>query len=469
MQRSALAAGPEVRWLYPAGGQRGTTVEVTAGGKFEAWPVQSWADRPGLTITPAEEKGKLSVAISADAAPGRYWIRLYDAAGAAAPQAFIVGALTELAEQESNNAPKQAQAAGSSTVIVNGRLGGNGDVDSFALPLVRGQTLVASLAAHETLGSPMDAVLYVASPLGRQLAYNHDQRGLDPEIVFDAAADGDYLVRVFSFPSSPNSSIRFSGGDEYVYRLTLTTGGFVDYAWPLAATQGRETQVELVGWNVPESLRTVTVQPTGEAAEFADPQLANVATLSVEPHETLIESEPNDRAGPQQITLPVTISGRIESEADVDAFAFEAKQGQPLVFELESRTLGYPLDAVLEVLDAADKSLSRVDDAGGGRDAAITFTPPADGTFRLVVTDLNRAGSSRHVYRLRAVPATPAFAVTVNAHAFAAAPTSRPRSPLPSIASTASPSQSSLPSRACPNRSPPRRRNPSRPATAQNR
>ena len=177
-----------------------------------------------------------------------------------------------------------------------------------------------------------------------------------------------------------------------------------------------------MGWNIPESLRSVTVQPTGDVAEIGDAQLANVATLSVEPHETLVESEPNDREGPQQMTLPATVSGRIENEADVDAYAFEARQGEVLVFELESRALGYPLDGVLEVLDAAGKSLSRVDDAGGGRDAAITFTSPADGTYRLVVTDLNRAGSSRHVYRVRAVPATPAFNATVDAHAYTVAP-----------------------------------------------
>ena len=136
---AAPAAGPDVRWLYPAGGCRGTTVEVTAGGKFEAWPVQAWADRPGLTFSPLEEKGKLSVTIDEGAAPGRYWVRLFDADGAGAPQAFIVGTLGELVDAEPNNAPGQAQAAGSSTVIVNGRLGGNGDIDSFSLPLARGR------------------------------------------------------------------------------------------------------------------------------------------------------------------------------------------------------------------------------------------------------------------------------------------------------------------------------------------
>jgi hypothetical protein len=159
--------------------------------------------------------------------------------------------------------------------VVNGRLGRGGDVDHFVVSLKQGQTLVASLGAHELLGSPMDAVLFVVSPAGGQLAYNHDQRGLDPELVFTAPAAGDYLVRVLAFPSAPNSTIGLAGGDPYVYRLTLTTGGFVDYAWPLAVTRARESLVQLVGWNVPESLAAVTLKAEGEQHTIADAQLGN--------------------------------------------------------------------------------------------------------------------------------------------------------------------------------------------------
>ena len=419
---AAHSAGPEVSSLLPAGGQRGTTVEVSAGGKFANWPAQAWVDRPGLTITAADDKGKLSVAIAPDAAPGLYWIRLFDAEGASAPQPFVVGTLAEMVEQESNNAPGNATATPSSTVVANGRLGGGGDVDHFAVSLEQGQTLVASLAGHETLGSPMDAVMHVASATGRQLAYNHDQRGLDPEIIFAAPADGTYLVRVFAFPSAPNSTIGFAGNDRYVYRLTLTTAGFVDYPWPLAVTRNRETRVELAGWNISESLQAVTIKPDGETFRISDPQLAGVATVAVEPHDTLVESEPNEPESPQTIALPTTITGRIERPGDVDAYSFEGKKGQPLVFQLESRELGYPLDAVIEVTDAAGKSLARVDDTGDTRDPLVAFSPPADGPFRVVVSDLNRQGSSRHVYRLRATKAAPSYKVSADTHAYTVSP-----------------------------------------------
>jgi hypothetical protein len=83
------------------------------------------------------------------------------------------------------------------------------------------------------------------------LEENNDNHGLDPQIVFAAPKDGIYVLRVFAFPSVPDASIRFAGGDTYVYRLTLTTSGFADHAFPLAAMRGVATEVAVLGWNIP--------------------------------------------------------------------------------------------------------------------------------------------------------------------------------------------------------------------------
>lgn len=416
------AAGPEVTSLLPAGGARGTTVEVALKGKFPSWPTKFWVDRPGLTVSAAEKKGNVSITIDAQTAPGMCWIRSFDAAGVSAPLPFVVGSLAELVEKEPNNSVEQATAVPSSSVVANGRLGSRGDVDHFAVELRQGQTLVASLAGHDVLGAPMDSAMHVVSTSGYQLAFNHDGRGLDPEIVFAAPADGTYVVRLFAFPSNPNASVSYSGGDRYVYRLTLSTTGFVDYPWPLAVTRDRETEIQLVGWNVPEPLQSITIKPTGESHDIADPHLANVTRLAVEPHETLIEGESSSAEEPQSVAVPSTISGRIAAPGDVDVYEFEGKKGQPLELRLESRRLGYPLDATLQVTDAKGKSLSRVDDAGGSFDPLIAISPPADGSYRALVSDLNGHGSPRHVYRLRITPTAPTYTVTAGSHSYTVSP-----------------------------------------------
>ena len=405
MATAVVAAGPELRSLMPSGGQRGATIEVSAAGNFPNWPVQAWVDRPGLTLTPGE-KGKLTIAIAPDAAAGVYWIRLADSDASAAPRPFIVGTLAEVNEHEPNNRPAEAQPV-SGPVVVNGRFGASGDVDAFAVDLEQGQTLVASLTGNESLGSPMDSVLEIVSTRGGTLAFNHDRRGLDPRIEFTAPRADRYVVRAFAFPSTPNSTIAFAGGDQYVYRLTLTTKTFVDYPWPLAVTRGRSTPLTLFGWNIPESGKLATMRADGAADELFDADGLLAAPVAVENHATRCEAEPNDLPDGEPIELPVTVSGRIEKPRDVDVFRFEARKGESLTFQLESRALGYPLDAVLAITDATGKQLARVDDLPGTRDASLTFTPPTDGSYCVVVSDLNRQGSPRHVYRLRARARSP--------------------------------------------------------------
>jgi hypothetical protein len=64
----------------------------------------------------------------------------------------------------------------------------------------------------------------------------------------------------------------------------------------------------------------------------------------------------------------------------------------------------------------------KVDDVGSQRDPLITFAPPVDGAFRVVVSDLNRRGSARHVYALRAMRAEPTYDVAADARAYTVSP-----------------------------------------------
>jgi len=52
--------------------------------------------------------------------------------------------------------------------------------------------------------------------------------------------------------------------------------------------------------------------------------------------------------------------------------------------------------------------------AGYGKDSRVVFEPPADGVYRVRVTDANRAGGPTFAYRLTVRPPRPDFAVRVN-------------------------------------------------------
>ena len=238
----------------------------------------------------------------------------------------------------------------------------------------------------------------------------------------------------------PDSQIGFAGGDAFVYRLTLTTQGFVDHLYPLAVPRAAPGRVEAVGWNIDDSARWLEVDP-GRRRQIRRwshsiigswPMRARSAWRTIRPRS---RSSRTRRSRLKRSHFRRRSPARIDPPRDQDVYRFTARKGEKWLIRVESRSLGHPLDAVLRVLDSAGKVLTEVDDPGSRRrsttrDPELTFTPAADGTYRVVVRDLNGQGSFRHVYRLSLAAPAADFALTLAADRFTLdAGASRSRSP----------------------------------------
>jgi hypothetical protein len=143
--------------------------------------------------------------------------------------------------------------------------------------------------------------------------------------------------------------------------------------------------------------------------DLFDPRITNPFSVRVEPHSCIVKSKEN----PQPIAMPVTITGRLQHPGDSDVYQLSAKKGEKLSFRLASRSLGFPLDPVLKLSDAAGKTLAQTKAAAIGADATLAYTAPQEGVYRLEVSDLYRHGSFRHVYRLDAGPILPDFELKI--------------------------------------------------------
>lgn len=419
------SAPPEVNALFPAGAGRGQEVEVTASGTFGAWPVRVHVVGSGLEVEPGEKKGQFRVRVGADAAPGLRLLRFHDDEGASALRPFAVGLRPGTVETEPNDEPAKAQAVASLPAVLDGRLGRRNDVDGFAVTLDAGQTLVAALQA-QAIGSPMDGVLQVVAPDGLVLDQVDDNPGLDPLLVFEAPTRGRYLVRVFAFPATPDSSIALAGGEAFVYRLTLTTGGFLSGTSPLAIEAGHESDAALegLGWNLPDGDRRLSLAPTGRADRIVawHPEWEGSVERPVVPTSVLREAPAPDRE-PLLLSLPASVTGRIDPPGSEDVYRVELKKGEAVRLAVAARSLNAPLDPVLVVRDAAGKVVAEQDDTRGeGRDVDLRFQAPADGTFELVVRSLNGEGGPLAAYRLDAQAARPDFALAVSSDRVVAAP-----------------------------------------------
>ena len=421
------APAPELETLFPPGGSRGGSVEVIAKGKFPRTPIHGWAHRPGITIAEStdthSEERKLTLQVSSDAEPGVHWLRLYDDSGATVSKPFVVGALPEVTEQEPNDTLRGAQVLSWDTEpadsgTLNGRLGKGGDVDVFAVTVKRGQTLVADIDAQTPLASPVDAVLQVVSPDGFVYAQNDDQLGLDPRLAVVVPRDGLWYVRVFGFPAQPTKAIQLAGNPAYIYRLTISTGPYAAFAMPMAAERHTPTTFRLSGWNMATVLAEIIAAPPVEADALVltHPALARPLHIPVVSHPVLTEAGPSSAETPMRVEIPLSITGRIEGPDDRDVYAFSAKQGDQVSVRIESRTLGFPLDPVLELTDGDGKRLSRVDDAGGTRDANLLHQVAADGELQLTVSDLHHHGGPHYVYRLSLERAESHFALSLDTH-----------------------------------------------------
>ena len=398
-------------------------MSVTIQGKIGDGAVRVWCSRPGVKVALPEKPGPITVEVATDAEPGVCWLRFFNDEGSSGLRPFVVGTLPEINEVEPNDDWKKAQSLTETSVVVNGQHVKGGDADSFAIALKQGQTVVASLMASRVIGSTQDATLQVLGPDGFVLEQNEDDQGFDPQLAFMAPADGMYFLRTWALPMAPDSSIRLFGSPASVYRLTVTTGPFVDRVLPLAVQAGAARRLEVRGWNVSEG--AVDVEPplsaVGERFTWPLPGWSHrlPASVLVVPHPTIIEQEPNDLAQSQAVELPISVTGHVAAPRDVDAFRLTGKKGQRLRFEVIAREVGSPLDPVVRIYDAKGTVLREVDDEGReSADPDFEYVVPADGEHRVTVTDRFAHHGERFVYLLNVTESSPDFVLSVAGDSF---------------------------------------------------
>lgn len=397
-----LAEAPDVASLNPSGGRRGTEVTVQIQGRIDPAALRLWSAAPGIDLLAVKEKNTVQLKVAADAAPGVHWLRFHHADGGAALRPFVVGTAGEIAEVEPNDALDKAQPLGELPATVNGVLEKGGDVDSYAVALKAGQSLVAVMAAKQTLGSPMDGILQIVDARGFVVEQNDDHRGFDSRVAFTASKDGTYFVRAFAFPAAPDTSIRFSGAPSYIYRLTIAAGPMFDRVTPLAVTAGQPAKVRPGGWNLPADAGEIEIIALAVGLQpLVRDGWESTAKVLATPYGVTAEVEPNSLAAPQAIAVPQTVSGIIGEPGDVDGWKFTAAAGQRLAITLTATSLGSSLDAVVRVHDATGKVLQETDDAPlDAADVYVVFAAPQAGEFLVTVTDRFAHGGAGYGYVL---------------------------------------------------------------------
>lgn len=437
----AWAQGDLTR-IYPNGARQGTRLKLTLGGENIPETADLLVDGDGIRAVGPFTKGEGEVEIAADAAPGVRQVRLAGPKGGTTPRPFAIGALAEAQEKEPNNRADQAEPVPQFPIVLNGTLPTRGDIDVFRVSLKKDQCLVAA-GESRALGAPTNLLVRIRDTAGREFLVQMDYRTRDPLLGFTAPADGEYLVEL---QEVMNNYSNLSA--DYVYRLTLTTGPWLDSVFPAGAQQGATARLTFSGWNLggqsgPSRLEATVVIPPDASRRYPVsaggapnqvPLLTSSALNLVE--DTLRSpspaSPPHNPTTPPAVTPPVVINGTLGERGEIDAYRFSARAGETLMLDVDARESGSFADPVMVLLDGTGKVISTVDDAEGTRDPKLLWTAPAEGTYTVRIRDVapGSRGGPGFFYRLSIAPPEPVLRLTTDAPALTLKPGTKLEVPL---------------------------------------
>lgn len=392
------AAPPTVTSCFPTGVKSGTTQLITLTGSWKSWPIQVDSEFPeGMTVKAQDDAGVLEFTVTEKVPAGPYYFRIFDGEGASNLVPVVVSNVPEINEDEPNAKPGEWKVVELPTVV-NGQLKESGDVDIVGVKLAAGESITAMVIANTLLGSPMDGILQIADERGFVVAQNDDERNIDPQVTFTASKEGTYQIRLFAFPTQPNSTIGFSAAATYVYRMTLSKQKFLDYCLPLSLNSN-SASIQPMGLGFQGESLEAGVGANGYLSLSGIP--GNVPVPTFEGSILTVPAPRKDSSMPEA-SVPVSLSGFLSQREEKHVVLLKnLKKDTPLSVKAFARRIGFPTDPYVQIHDAEGVVLHTLDDKSRTeRDPEFSYKVPADGDYQLSVRDLHRQGGKRFAYRV---------------------------------------------------------------------
>lgn len=435
LSHAAMAGSPKLYNILPVAGQRGQTVEVNFHGDrlHDATTVLFHTKGIQASELTFHEKNKskhvkTTFTIAPDAPVGEHKIRLVTQTGVTEMLTFQVvdrAIVKEQRDEASKNGRQFTQSTSFEEpqpielgVSVLGRTEEE-DVDYFQVELKQGQSFVAEVCGIRLGRGFTDSTLAVYDEQRKVIAESDDtlQHRQDPSVAFISPRDGRYILelRDSGYGGSTNNWYLMHVGEAIAPTLT----------YPLGGQPGQKVKVRMLGDvggaftqevtlpSEPSDSFELVAEYKGMKALSGLPFRVNQATNVMENPQADNDSM-NSVTGDQAQALPVAFNGIIEKEKDVDFYRVSLKKGQQVTFRCYARSMGSPLDSVINVYNAADKKHIQGNDDQAGSDSIVLLNVPADGDYFVRVRDhRNRAGGD-YVYRLEVTEAKPSLATAIS-------------------------------------------------------
>lgn len=439
---------PRLTTIFPPGGRAGTTVEVSVAGvdldeasrlHFSRSQISA---QPKLNTKGLPEMNRFVVTIPANTPPGVADARLVGRFGISNPRAFVIGDRPESILSVTNS-----RADTAFTMALNGVVHGRMTTNCaawFKFTARQGQRVLVRCQGRE-IDSRLEESLSLHDPAGRELARNRRGGLLD----FTAPADGDYRVKLHD--------TTFRGGDEYWFRIGISTAPWIDFIHPSAGLAGTTNKYTVYGRNLPGGAPANLVSADGKPLEqlVVEIELPGDAVARqhlesgtlIRPSEAALDGieyrvkSPHGVSNPvrlafaaapvitgpletppqsQELAPPCEFAGLFRPRGEPTTLTFTAKKGEVWTLEVFSQRLGTAADpfVLLERTTtnaAGEKTFTTIAELGdteaipgvlefntASRDPSFRFEVKEDGSYRVQVRDVFNRGpaSPRHPFRL---------------------------------------------------------------------
>lgn len=424
-------------YLFPAGGQVGTTVEIMAGGlninqakkvifnhpgiKGEIVPfVESAAERrrrrrlSDQSSPQLADKVKIRITIDSNVPCGLYDLRLQSPRGLSNKLPFEVSSSPNILENRRSTRTKP-NIVESLPAVLCGYVTPGG-IDFFEFEGKKGETIVASVTARMLVPYIADAVpgwfqpvIKIMDARGKEVAYSDDYNHyVDPVITTTLPEDGKYTLMI-------HDAI-YRGREDFNYRIHLGVIPFVKGRYPAYGVAGKRTTQQLDGVNLGTNKSSVKVNKEGyHQVTFTNKEAtSNSVPFYALPKGTRLLHSPK---GKPLLTFDNAISDSLTKDEKIKRYYIETKSKEPLVIELIGRRNGSRIDAVMRLRDRFNRVVATVDDTEDPIQGLVTFhadpvlkyMPQRSEEMILEVEDLHRGHGKDYHYLLRRHRQMPAF------------------------------------------------------------
>jgi len=384
-------------YIYPAGGQKGTVVEIEIGGlnlaastgvlisgdgiKAEIIPINQKAEKNKKF----KNKGKLDdqsspqladrigvrVTIDRNATPGLRDLRLESLSGISNKLNFEVGQYPNLLEEKGSSLQKP-NFVNQLPVTLCGQIM-PGEIDVFAFKATKGMQLVAEVKGRilvpyiaDAVPGWFQAVVRLVNSKGKEIAFNDDYRNaVDPVLISKIPETDTYRLTI-------NDAI-FRGREDFNYRIDIGEIPHLDYVYPCVGKIGKKTNVTLKGVNL--TAKSLVFKPTKEGYDQIKVSGDNGMVSNSVPFfglakNAFLNTSPTKKT---DLATETVLYDSIISAYQIKSYQIYAEKNENIAVGLKARRLGSMLDARMTLRDESGKVLIVSDDVEDATQGLMTF------------------------------------------------------------------------------------------------